>query len=110
MNSEIETKGFIIGCPGDPSVGIMSSRWEITGGFYFDSKESLEEFREDLKSIWAVNISDENIYVETFEEIEEREAKYLAEMDPEDYANDQEKKVGEFIADNYEENGDPKEL
>ena len=32
--------------PGDPSVGIPSATWKITGGFIFENEAFREEFRE----------------------------------------------------------------
>jgi hypothetical protein len=62
----IKVTGFHITSKGDESVGIFDSRWELSNEFFFDDKEELELFRNDLKQTF------ENycgiVTVETFEE------------------------------------------
>ena len=66
----IKIKGFYILFDGDPSVGIFSSRWELTGDFYFDNVEELEAFRKELKTLYE-NYCGE-VTIETFEEYADR--------------------------------------
>jgi hypothetical protein len=63
----IKIEGFYINFSGDMSVGISDAEWELTGGFYFDDQEELEEFRGNLKNMFA-NYCGENCLIETFEE------------------------------------------
>ncbi len=65
----MNTKGFYIVSPGDPSVGIFPSQWTLSGDIYFNDKEELEEFRTDLKNTFE-RIADD-AHIETFEEREE---------------------------------------
>lgn len=69
----IQTNGFRIVSPGDPSVGIFSSEWELPGAFFFDEQSELEEFRGKLKEAFEYIADD--CYIETFEE----RKKYLNE-------------------------------
>lgn len=67
----IEATGFFVHFNGDSSVGIFDRDWEIKGDFQFDSKEEFEQFKEKLKETWEY-CSDTPIYVESFEEYNER--------------------------------------
>lgn len=69
----IKTKSFRIVSPGDPSVGIFSAEWELTGDFIFEEPFELEEFRTKLKEAFEYVADD--CYIETFEERQ----KYLEE-------------------------------
>lgn len=59
--------GFYIKLPGDMSVGINDSVWQLEGDFYFDNEDELEEFRARLKLTFE-NYCGEDCRVETFEE------------------------------------------
>lgn len=65
----INVKGFYIFSPGDPSVGIFSTYWELVNGFSFNDQEELEDFRKALKDAFEYVADD--VYIETFEEREE---------------------------------------
>jgi hypothetical protein len=59
--------GFYITAPGDPSVGIQPATWELRNDFYFDNQEELEEFRNEIKSLFE-SYCGEVTDVITFEE------------------------------------------
>jgi hypothetical protein len=59
--------GFYIKLPGDMSVGIQDSIWQLDGDFYFDNVDELEEFRALMKLTFESYCGDE-CRVETFEE------------------------------------------
>jgi hypothetical protein len=63
----ITVKGFYITAPGDPSVGINPSTWELKNDFYFDNLEELEIFRGEIKSLFEFYCG-EVTNVITFEE------------------------------------------
>ena len=63
----IHVTGFYIHAPGDDSVGIPSSTWEMTNDFYFDNQEELENFRREIQSIYEFHCG-EVTSVTTFEE------------------------------------------
>lgn len=44
--------GFYVTAPGDESVGIFPSTWEIKNDFYFDNIEELEKFKDELKGLF----------------------------------------------------------
>jgi len=69
--ASIKVEGFNITANGDPSVGILSARWELKNGFFFDTIEDLEEFREELSSLFE-GYCGEKVYVNTFEEYQQR--------------------------------------
>lgn len=48
----IEVSGFRIFSKGDPSVGIFSAEWELTGPFFFDNKEDLEGFKIKIREAY----------------------------------------------------------
>lgn len=73
MTNQIETKGFRIVSPGDESVGIFQGDWDLTGPFFFENKDELEEFRIKLKE--AFEYVSDDCYIETYEERE----KYIRE-------------------------------
>jgi nitrate reductase assembly molybdenum cofactor insertion protein NarJ len=86
----IEIKGFLIQDDGDPSVGNNPASWEFPGPFYFEDKEELKEFRDELKSL--MQLQSECPYVETFEEIEEQRAledKWIADQEEDQRQHDQ---------------------
>ena len=62
----VKTDGFYIVSPGDPSVGIYPSQWEVTGGFIFEDQKELTDFKKELKELFELVVDDH--YVETFEE------------------------------------------
>lgn len=64
---DIETKGFIITSHGDSTVGIQTAIWELTGGFFFNDEEELNDFKEALKDAFEYQ-SDTRVSVETYEE------------------------------------------
>ena len=76
----ITVKGFYITAPGDPSVGINPSTWELRNDFYFDNLEELEEFRKELKNLFEFYCG-EITHVITFEEhqkmVENEELQYF---------------------------------
>lgn len=72
----IKVSGFYVTAPGDDSVGIQSSTWEIKNEFYFDTSEDLEEFKKEIKQLFEFHCG-EITSVVTFEE-------YQAELDAED--------------------------
>ena len=78
MTSDIETKGFIIEAAGDPSVGIFSSRWEVSGDFIFMDKVDLAEFKAGLIKLFSEHAG-EPVGVCTMEE-NERQIKLENQM------------------------------
>lgn len=60
--------GFIVTAPGDESVGIFPSKWEIEGDFYFDNQEELNEFKEQTKLLFENYYCGEIVDIITFEE------------------------------------------
>lgn len=64
---EIRVTGFIIHARGDSSVGIPDSDWTLSGDFFFDAKEDLEDFRKRLEDLFA-DQADSKPGVSTFEE------------------------------------------
>lgn len=80
MKLDVTVNGFAIVSDGEPSVGISRGSWDLKGPFYFSDQEELELFRQKLKEAFEYVADD--CYVETFEEIEERERKINEAMDP----------------------------
>jgi len=68
INKIEKISGFIVTAPGDESVGIFPSKWEIEGDFYFDNKEELDEFKKQTKLMFENHYCGENVSVITFEE------------------------------------------
>lgn len=66
----IRVKGFYITSTGDPSVGIFDSLWELSGDFYFDNQQELEDFRKELQLLYE-NYCGE-VKIETHEEYSNR--------------------------------------
>jgi len=73
MENQIKVSGFHIYAPQDPSVGLPSVYWEVTGNFYFDGKAHLEEFRKSLRDLFANYADDGRTKVRTIEEEEEED-------------------------------------
>lgn len=46
--NELQEVQVIIHSPGDPSVGLWSETWRITGPFYFEGLQEKEHFREKI--------------------------------------------------------------
>lgn len=65
----IESKGFEVNFYGDPSVGIFSSTWTISGDFYFENEEELNMFQSKIIEAFEY-ASDTPISIWTFEEKE----------------------------------------
>lgn len=63
----IKVNGFYIRMPGDPSVGIADREWKLEGQFYFDDKEELQVFKNNLKQTFE-NYCGEISAIDTFEE------------------------------------------
>lgn len=63
----IKLTGFYVTAPGDESVGIFPSTWEIKNDFYFDTPEELETFRVEIKGLFEYYCG-EVASVMTFEE------------------------------------------
>ena len=72
---QIKITGLIITCPGDMSVGIPSSQWDIDGEMYFENDQHLNEFKTKLIDAWSL-IIDERIYVDTYEQLKNEENMY----------------------------------
>lgn len=64
----MEIKGFYISYAGDPSVGIFGGSFVVNGGFYFEDKEEMEQFRKDLQDLFEAHVG-ERCSVSTDEEI-----------------------------------------
>jgi hypothetical protein len=79
-----ETKGFIISDPGDDSVGILSSNYELHGPFIFEDNEALINFVNDLKHLFNKHCTDTS-HIKTFEQSELEEKQFLStyEQSPE---------------------------
>ncbi len=77
-NTAIRVDGFVLHSAGDPSVGIPSSDWTISGEMFFEEKEDLEEFRKSLRETFQF-VCDGAPKVMTFEE-------YQSIIDAEDRA------------------------
>jgi len=71
----ITVTGFYITAPGDDSVGIPSSSWEMKNDFHFDTPEDLEIFRKEIKELYEFHCG-EVVSVISFEE-------YNAELEAE---------------------------
>lgn len=54
----IKISEFHITSNGDQSVGIFQRVWVFRGGFFFDSKEELEEFKTGLKNTFKIITDD----------------------------------------------------
>jgi hypothetical protein len=67
----MKVTGFIISAQGDPSVGINPATWKLEEDFYFDDQEELQEFREQLISIFE-SYCGEISFIETYEEYQKR--------------------------------------
>ena len=81
---EIETKGFSIHCPGDPSVGIFPATWNLKGGYFFSDKEELASFKEGLQNLFTEYTGGFKVTVMTEEELEaseKAEAEFTKKMD-----------------------------
>lgn len=63
----IKVNGFYIRMLGDPSVGIADREWKLEGQFYFDDKEELQVFKNNLKQTFE-NYCGEISAIDTFEE------------------------------------------
>ena len=62
----IKVGGFHIIMKGDPSVGIADREWKLEGEFYFDDKEELQLFKNNLKQTFEEYCGE--ISIDTFEE------------------------------------------
>lgn len=69
----MKTKGFKIFSPGDLDAGIHSEEFTLSGNFYFEDKEDFDEFVKHLKIAFELY---DPIFIETFEQIENREKLY----------------------------------
>lgn len=63
----IKVSGFYITTVGDSSVGIIPATWELKNEFYFNTPQDLEDFRKEVKELFAW-YSGETPIVITFEE------------------------------------------
>jgi uncharacterized protein YpmS len=63
-----KVSGFIVTAPGDESAGILPSKWEIEGDFYFDNREEFDLFKEQIKILFENNYCGESVDVISFEE------------------------------------------
>ena len=79
----MKVEGFYITANGDPTVGINPATWELRNDFYFDNQEELEEFRNEIKSLFE-SYCGEVTNVITFEEeqqmIDKEEHRYFEEF------------------------------
>lgn len=94
VNAAKETKGFEIYDPGDPSVGIFPSRYEISGPFFFESENDLKEFQQQIKQVFEDHITEHTV-IYTFEQIEKRE-QFLTAYEQEKIIN-QSEKIGKKV-------------
>jgi len=51
--------------PGDPSVGIQSATWKITGGFIFENEVDREEFREAIQQAFGLQAENPQVAFES---------------------------------------------
>lgn len=75
MNNFKVSKLHII-IPGDESVGLFTSRWTLEPEMFFESKDTFEEFKENILQVFETAFG-EVTYIETQEEIDEREHQFL---------------------------------
>ena len=54
----ITEKAATIFSAGDPSVGIESIEWTLTGEMVFENQEDREEFRESLHQVFGLLVED----------------------------------------------------
>ena len=54
----ITEKAATIFSAGDPSVGIGSVEWTLTGEMVFENQEDREEFRESLRQVFGLLVED----------------------------------------------------
>jgi hypothetical protein len=69
----IEIKGFVIYDPGDPSVGIFPTKYEVKGSFYFDSNQDLQDFQAALKNLFDEYVISCISSISTFEQVDAEE-------------------------------------
>lgn len=67
----VKVTGFNITTIADPSVGNYECSWQMTGDYYFDNLDELEDFRTDIKKFYTGFCGDE-VKVYTFEELNKR--------------------------------------
>lgn len=70
MDKEIKSSKLYIIAPGDQSVGIFPSSWTLGPEMYFESKEHLEQFKDDILIAFEKAFGDE-VYAKTQEEFDE---------------------------------------
>lgn len=71
--NEIKVSGFYIHYPGEKSVGIYPSTFELMGECYFDDRFHLKEFKSKLLDLFVNHVSDEACFIMTAEEYFEQE-------------------------------------
>jgi hypothetical protein len=54
----ITEKAATVFSQGDPSVGIESVEWTLTGEMVFENQEDREEFRESLRQVFGLLVED----------------------------------------------------
>ena len=67
----VKCSGFIIRYEGDRSVGMFPAEWTVSGDFEFETESELNTFKQELAGTWEL-ISDTPLFVETYEERNER--------------------------------------
>ena len=67
----VKCSGFIIRYEGDRSVGMFPAEWTVSGDFEFETESELNAFKEELAGVWE-SVSDTPLYVESYEERNER--------------------------------------
>lgn len=54
----LEPESFFIQFHGEPKVGIFDASWDLSGGFYFEDVEHMEEFRDALQLAFEIATGD----------------------------------------------------
>ena len=67
----IKVNGFYIRMTGDSSEGIADREWKLEGEFYFDNKEELQLFKDNLKQTFEEYCGEISL-IETFKEYQTR--------------------------------------
>jgi len=68
-DQSVRVSGFLIHSQGDSSVGIPNGDWRLSGEFFFDSKDDVNDFRKALADVFE-HVTDPKPTVITFEQYE----------------------------------------